>query len=756
MNKEIELLAPGGDVESIKAAILAGANAVYCGLDNFNARNRAVNISFDNLKGILRLAHKHNCEVFLTLNVIIVENEVPAFIAMLKKLVRTSIDGVIVQDIGMFHLISSHFPSLDIHASTQTTTHNEGQIKFLRKLAATRVNLSRELNLDEIRDLTNVAHENNVLTEVFVHGSNCVSYSGACYISSVQAGNSGNKGRCSQECRSEYLKTPEGTKFPMNLKDSSAYFDLEELAQAGVDSLKIEGRIKTYDYVYTVVDSWRKNLDSYYTTNKMANDSSPLYKVFNRGLSNGFLKGHVGKDTFSDNPRDNSAIHLAGLSGGTSKESIDSARKEINDERVEITGDVKTSIDQFCIDQAPINISITGVSGAPLTITVTTPDTSFSLHSDSDLRVVAQNQAESSKKPQGLDRDTFQARFKAINDTAYHIDTLDVAELEPDLMVPFKELTSIKKQILNRLNDSKEIPIEAEVPRIKQSKSLDTKPTLSVLISSPKDLHLCAQTTADIYFQLPSDLKKERQKLLEMFQDNTSLIPWFPAILTGHEFHGAVDFLEELKPALIATNNTGIAFEACEKGIPWIAGPYLNLVNSYSLIALQEKFNCVGGFISNEINKNQLKTIRVRQDFKAMYSIYHPIMVMINKQCLFLQTTGCHKTKIDETCIATCAKKTTITDLNKNELFIEKSKGNYHHIYNEDNFLNTDIITDIPNRFASFFIDLRDIKTNTTVEVDKLAFVKLFEGHLAGDIEATKKIHQAVTTSTNRQYQKGI
>lgn len=259
MKKEIELLAPGGDVDSIKAAIIAGANAIYCGLDRFNARSQAKNIGLNDLNGILRLAHKNDCEIFLTLNIIIVEREIPALISLFNKLVNTSLDGIIIQDLGMFYLLNTYFPTLNIHASTQMTTHNEGQIKFLSNLKATRVNLSRELTLPEISSLTTAAHKNNILTEVFVHGSNCISFSGLCYMSSVTGGNSGNRGQCSQPCRDEYLTTAEGKNFPLNIKDNSAFSDISTLAEAGVDSVKIEGRIKKYHYVYTVVETWRNN-----------------------------------------------------------------------------------------------------------------------------------------------------------------------------------------------------------------------------------------------------------------------------------------------------------------------------------------------------------------------------------------------------------------------------------------------------------------------------------------------------------------
>ena len=135
MSKKIELLAPGGSVNAIKAAIVAGANAIYCGLDHFNARNRASNLSFDELSGVLRLAHRYDCEIFLTLNIVILEHELAAMLVLLNKLVNVGVDGIIVQDLWMFNLVKKHFPSLNIHASTQLTTHNEGQIQFLSKIA---------------------------------------------------------------------------------------------------------------------------------------------------------------------------------------------------------------------------------------------------------------------------------------------------------------------------------------------------------------------------------------------------------------------------------------------------------------------------------------------------------------------------------------------------------------------------------------------------------------------------------------------
>jgi putative protease len=746
VNRKIEILAPGGDIDSIKAAIYAGADAIYLGLDKFNARNRAANIIFDDLQGILRFAHKNNCEVFLTLNILILESEIPALINLLNKLVNTSIDGIIVQDLGLLYFLSNYFKRFKIHASTQLTTHNEGQITFLTKLLASRVNLSRELNIDEIKALTSVAHENNVLSEVFVHGSFCISFSGICYISSVHGGNSGNRGRCSQPCRDRYLTTVAGVDYPLNLKDNSAYFDLEELADAGVDSLKIEGRIKKFDYVYTVVDTWRKQLQSFYNHNKLINDNSKLYKVFNRDFTNSFLKGDINKDMFIDNPRDHSIKHLSKINDYSSQNELEKDQLALYDEKKNLKADLENKLKQISIAKASLVINISGKCGVPLKVSVTSSDVSFVILSEVILM---------DKGTEVLSDEMVLKRFKAFNETEYFIKELNL-DLQGEVFIPFKELTSLKKRILFILNGSKETIVPVDVPVIKKQNLINTKPSLSVLISSIYDVHLCEETNVSIYFQLPNSFKNELEKFIDLFTTNKKLIPWFPSVIIGEDYIAALEFLQRVQPASIVTNNTGIAYEAYRKGIDWIAGPYLNIVNSFSLISLKENFNCSGSFISNEINKEQIRRINKPDNFNLYYSIYHPIVLMTSRQCLFHQVTGCEKKRIDDSCIQDCEKSSSITNLEKNSFFIEKSNGNYHEIYNENNLLNTDIVADIPNTFSSFFIDLRNIKTKTKVRLNKLGIIMLFEDFVNGKPDTKKELDKNIYPSNNTQYKKGI
>lgn len=752
MKKEIELLAPGGDIDAIKAAIVAGADAVYCGLDKFNARSQAKNVTLESLPGIIRLAHKNNCEIFLTLNIIIIEREIPALVNLLNKLVNIKIDGIIIQDLGVFYLLNKYFPTLDIHASTQMTTHNDGQIKFLSKLNASRVNLSRELNINEITALTATAHEHDMLTEVFVHGSNCISFSGLCYMSSVTGGNSGNRGQCSQPCRDEYLTTAEGKNFPLNIKDNSAFSDLEVLAEAEVDSIKIEGRIKKYHYVYKVVDTWRKQLQSFYERNQVSDDNGELRKVFNRDFSNSFLQGDISRDVFIDNPRDNSPVHFSKKWGDSSDENLTKAKKVLFEQKAEIITNVDNKIEQLSVEKAPLIITFSGKVGAPLTVSVKTPDSQFDVYSDVNLA-----ERDLSKSNTGcIDEALVLKRFKSLNDSEYFIEKLDLEKFNNELFIPYKELTLIKDKIYFILNDSKERVSAVEIQKLEKQDSDKITPSLSLLISSEKDLHLCDETSAEIYFQIPNSFSHKLSKIIELFKCNKKLIPWFPAVLIGDDYTAAVELLQQVSPGKIITNNTGVAYAAYELGISWIAGPYMNLVNSYGLLCLKDDFNCDGAFISNEINQAQIKKIIKPDDFKLTYSIAHPIVLMTTKACMFHQVTGCKKNIVDDKCIQKCEKSSSITNLKDISYFIDKEKGGYHTVYNESNFLNTDIISDIPDMFSNFFIDLRDIKTDTVIGMDKLGIVKLFESHLDGDMDSVIELKQNIHPSTHTQYIKGI
>nr|WP_274615496.1 U32 family peptidase [Vibrio alginolyticus] len=659
---QFELLAPGGDLDSIKAAIAAGADAIYCGLDRFNARNRATNLTLDNLNGVLTLAHQHSCKIFLTLNVLILESEIPAIVRLLSQLNTTKIDGVIVQDLGLAYILKHHFPDLDVHASTQLNTHNEGQILFLNQLTASRVNLSRELNIDEIKHLAQFGREHNVMMEVFVHGSYCIGFSGICYISSARNGASGNRGRCSQPCREQYETTKTGNNYPLNMKDNSAFGDLEALADAGVYSLKVEGRIKKSHYVYTVVDNWRQKIDRLCEGLELSEDTTELYTVFNRDFSNAFLQGDFGKAMYIENPRDHAVKHFSKVYQCQSADDVQAVKKKLYDDKTAIIEKVAEQTKSF-------DVTSTQVSGSSLKGSIDVPT----------------------------------------------------------------------------------------LPALPQPEPRQGAPKLSVLLSSAQEAMLCEYRDIDVYYQLPMGLSGELSAMIELFQANPMLKPWFPAILIGEDYQAARVFLETIQPELSITNNSGVSMIAKELGLGWVAGPQMNTVNSYAFKCLQDEFAASGAFVSNELNMKQMRHIKRPKNMRSFYSIFHPNTLLTSRQCLFQQTEGCRKVKVNKGCLKRCDKRTSIINLKDNPYVVQKQKGSHNSIYSEHNVLNLQVLHDLPQLFTDVLIDLRDIQTETKVSASKPelidALLALLEDHSE---QAVQTLNAMIQPTTNAQYLKGL
>lgn len=742
-----EILSPGGDIESIKAAIAAGADAVYCGLHKFNARNRATNINIHELPGIIQLAHSYNCKIYITINILIVESELVELVGMLNDLANTDIDGVIIQDIGVLYIVYTFFKSLPIHASTQLNTHNKGQISFLNTLAVKRVNLARELKMAEVSQLCTEAHRRSIEVEVFVHGSYCICFSGICYMSSVLNGTSGNRGRCSQPCRDVYETTPRGNSYPLNLKDNSAYSFVGDLCVAGVDSLKIEGRIKNATYVYTVVEAWRKLRNNYSTNGNGNFDTSPFFKVFNRDFNDGFLAGKIGKDMFIDNPRDFSALHKSkhnALSNGSSPES---AKEDVYNERSAINAKISAEISKLSTEKTPVTIYISGKMNSKLQVRIKNNSLDVEFSSQSSL---------SNNGKQPITHTVLMQRFKSINDTAFCIESIDTSNLDTPLYLPFTEMNYIKKAIIKHLRNGKDEIPAVELPKKEKRAYPGIKPHMSVLLSSTEDIATCAKASNTCFFEIPSCLHGEIESLLKIFSEHNFLIPWFQPVLIGDDFEKAKELLDILKPRRIVTNNTGLIQEANKRGISWIAGPHLNIVNSYSLTCLKKLFGCSGAFISNELNRIQIKSIQRVDTVELFFTIYQPIELMTSRQCLFQQIDGCSQTTINDNCLSTCNRQTTITNSKAESFLINKSTKNYHHVYKETNYLNTEIISDLPVFFNYFNIDLRRIKTRTQITTSLPDTLNLFHDLVQGTPGSAQKTHEHIHPTEMSQYSTGV
>lgn len=280
---QIELLAPAGDEDCFKAAIAAGADAIYFGLEHFNARTRAKNLTVEQAKYLIPLAHQHKCRAYLTLNTLITDEEIPAAISLVEKAVDCGIDALIIQDLGVLKAVHTCFPDLEIHASTQMTTHNLSQCKFLSELGVSQVNLSRELSFPEIQKITKFLHSKNIVPEIFVQGAYCISYSGQCYLSGHLYNQAGNRGECVQPCRRCWSSQTVDSKALFHLKDNSAFPLADKLIKENVPvSLKIEGRIKNAEYVWAVTSAWREQIDLILAEKQILKSSPKLNGAINK------------------------------------------------------------------------------------------------------------------------------------------------------------------------------------------------------------------------------------------------------------------------------------------------------------------------------------------------------------------------------------------------------------------------------------------------------------------------------------------
>lgn len=317
----VELLAPVGSRESLIAAVEAGASAVYLAGKSFGARAYAANFNEEELAEAVKFAHLRGVLVYVTVNTLVDNSEVPIIIKYLRFLYEIGVDAIIVQDFGVAYIAKQIVPELPLHASTQMTVHNLYGVQFLAQYGFKRIVLARELSLDDIRY---ICQNTDVEIEAFTHGALCICYSGQCLMSSMIGGRSGNRGRCAQPCRLPYklldqsgknvLLREEAGEYLLSPRDLNTVELIPDLIKAGVKSFKIEGRMKRPEYVAIVVDVYRRMIDTYFANQNdyfvSVEDKKSLSQIFNRDFTTAYLQGKQGKYMMSDHRPNNRGVRI--------------------------------------------------------------------------------------------------------------------------------------------------------------------------------------------------------------------------------------------------------------------------------------------------------------------------------------------------------------------------------------------------------------------------------------------------------------
>ena len=277
----MEIVAPAGDYNRFLACIKGGADSIYLGLKGVGARRKAPNFTLEELKEAIDFAHLKGVKVYLTLNTIFKDVEIEALYTNIKQIYEWGVDAFIVQDIGMLKFLKDNFPKVELHGSTQMTVSNHVEAQFYKDLGLTRIVLSRELSFEDIKS---IKEKCDIDLEIFVSGALCVSYSGNCYLSSFIGSRSGNRGLCAQPCRKIYRSETKDSYFLSPKDQLMGQKEIEMLSSIGVESIKVEGRMKSEEYVYETVNYYKDLLNGFYRNNES-------FKLFNRGYSTGYFYG---------------------------------------------------------------------------------------------------------------------------------------------------------------------------------------------------------------------------------------------------------------------------------------------------------------------------------------------------------------------------------------------------------------------------------------------------------------------------------
>ncbi len=439
MRHQTELLAPAGSFDSLRAAVNAGADAVYIGGSRFGARAYADNPDEKGLCEAIRFAHLHDCDLYLTVNTLLKDEELEELGSYLKPYYESGLDGVIVQDLGVFSYLREVFPDLPLHASTQMTVLGADGAAFLKEQGAARVVTARELSLQEIRRI----HETvDIEIESFVHGALCYCYSGQCLFSSILGGRSGNRGRCAQPCRLPYqwkdgkrvLNSP-AESYLLSPKDMCTIEILPEILEAGVCSLKIEGRMKRPEYTAGVVSIYRKYLDWYLEYGKekyrvAKQDYAELQALYNRGgFSRGYYQVHNGKELMSLSRSGH--FEEKGRQAVREKQEYEALLERIQEEYLK--KDKKEKI------QGIFRISI----DSPTEFTVR--------YQDTEVCVTGDKAQKAQKRP--MAREDFLKQLKKTGDTPFEFDALEI-EVEGEVFCPVGELNRIRREALEKLQEA--------------------------------------------------------------------------------------------------------------------------------------------------------------------------------------------------------------------------------------------------------------------------------------------------------------
>lgn len=577
---KFEILAPAGSMESLVAGVRSGANAIYLGGKSFNARRNAGNFDNEEMKKAVEYCHQRGVKVYLTLNIIVSDEEMREAYNAVKDALSNGIDAFIVQDIGVAKMIREHFPTARLHGSTQMSIMSPSGAKAAEQMGFKRIVLPREMSLDEIKEI----RENTSLElELFVHGALCMSVSGQCYLSSMIGSRSGNRGLCAQPCRLPFTAGGNAT-HALSLKDLSLVGELDKLV--GITSLKIEGRMKRPEYVSAAVSAVKKAIDGKYTPS----DEFMLRSVFSRsGFTDGYLNAKLGKNMFGTRQKED----VVSASSSVLKEIAKNYEKEV--------------------PLLPVNIDFVCKNRENAVLKMTSGDKSAKVVGDVPEKAI--------NKP--MTAESLTERLSKLGGTQFYANEVNIT-VDDGLILPASKINEMRREAVEKLNKTDKISFKYKAYDVVRAKAKNSVPYATASFKSAvqiPDKH----PFKTVFIPIDSTV--------EDFVDNRAGVV-LPRGLFGIE-NELKSKLEKLKKAGVnkaLCGNIG-SYQLCKDMGFEVWGDFgLNVFNSVSANLIERPI------LSFELTQSQINNINAPDTGMLVYG-YAPLM--LTRNCPIKNDIGC-------------------------------------------------------------------------------------------------------------------
>lgn len=599
----MELLAPAGSMEALRAAVCNGADAVYLGADTFNARINARNFSAADLQEAVVYCHVRGVKVHLTLNTLVLDREMPRAAELIRLAASCGVDAFIVQDLGVVSLCRQLAPDVPIHASTQMSIHSLEGVMEAAALGCSRVVLARELPAEEI---AHICKRSPVEIEVFVHGALCMCYSGQCYLSSVIGRRSGNRGQCAQPCRLPYgYGRFESTRYPLSLKDNCLAGELDELRRMGVASIKIEGRMKRPEYVAIVTRAYRTVLNGGKLT---PSDLQELETAFSRqGFTDGYFRGQTGSDMFG--------------------------RRQEGEDTADLFASARATYEQGEPQRIGVRFYAMIRRGEPAQLAVEDPDGNLCRTRGP----VPEQAVYRSLTPQDLEQ-----QLKKTGGTPY-LCTAVRSSLDPDLMLPASAINAMRRDVIAELTAKRGRAAPARLNAYDEPPRYDGiagEPQLTIAVRTAGQITSRMLSMKPTVLYVPLSELAEHPDLPQRVSVETQLAAILPRVIWSGELAPVARQLRtayEMGVRQVLAGNLGQLHIARAAGFA-VRGDFgLNIVNSRAMRYLREQ-GLDSQLLSFELTLPQIRDIS--KAVPAELLIYGRLPLMLMENCVMKNRTG--------------------------------------------------------------------------------------------------------------------